>query len=317
MRTLITGGTGFIGSQVARVLAERGERPIIFDINDRQVPFKGIEDKVTIVKGDVSNYSHVFNVIQQYGIDVIYHLGSMLSVPSDADPWSSFRVNAQGGFHVLEAARILGVKKVTFSSTLATYGLDIREEVVDDYSLQRPNLFYGCTKVFVELMGRFYRRKFGIDFRAVRYPAIIGPGVKTPGVVQYYPWAIEHAYRGLPFKIWVTPEFRASAMYYKDAALGIIQCAEAPRENIKMVVYILGAIFLSAQELVDHIKKFIPGARLEFEPDMKILEVIKHLQKPTDDRCAREEFGWVSQYPIERTIQDFIKELRENPELYK
>ena len=175
---------------------------------------------MTIVKGDVSNYSHVFNVIKQYGIDVIYHLGSMLSVPSDADPWSSFRVNAQG-FHVLEAARILGVKKVTFSSTLATYGLDIREAVVDDYTLQRPNLFYGCTKVFVELMGRFYRRKFGIDFRGVRYPAIIGPGVKTPGVVQYYPWAIEHAYRGLPFKIWVTPEFRAPPCITKMRLWGL------------------------------------------------------------------------------------------------
>jgi hypothetical protein len=50
---------------------------------------------------------------------------------------------------------------------------------------------------------------------------------------------------------------------------------------------------------------------------MKILEVIRHLRKPADDRCVREEFGWVSQYPIEKTIQDFIKELRENPDMYK
>jgi nucleoside-diphosphate-sugar epimerase len=317
MATLITGGTGFIGAQVARVLAERGERPILFDINDRKTLLKGVENKVTVVKGDVSNYSHVFNVVKRYDIDVIYHLGSMLSVPSDADPWSSFQVNAQGGFHILEAARILGVKKVIFSSTLATYGLDIREPVIDDYTLQRPTLFYGCTKVFVELMGRFYKRKFGLDFRGVRYPQIIGPGVKTPGVGQYYPWAIEQAYKGNPFKIWVTPEIKIAAMYYKDSALSIIQCAEAPREKIKMGIYTLGGIFLSAQELVDSIKKFIPNARLEFEPDLKIVEAIRGLSKPIDDRCAREEFGWVSQYPIERTIEDFLRELRENPEMYE
>jgi nucleoside-diphosphate-sugar epimerase len=84
-----------------------------------------------------------------------------------------------------------------------------------------------------------------------------------------------------------------------------------------MGIYILGGIFLSAQELVDSIKKFIPNARLEFEPDMRIVEAIKGLSRPIDDRCAREEFGWVSQYPIERTIEDFIKELRENPEMYE
>lgn len=317
MAILVTGGTGFIGAQVARELVHQGEKPIVFDISDRQTLLKGVEDQVTVVKGDVSNYSHVFNAVKQYRIDTIYHLGSMLSVASDADPWSSFRVNAQGTFHVLEAARILGVRQVIFSSTLGTYGLDIREEVIDDYTLQRPALFYGCTKVFAELIGRFYKRKFGLDFRGVRYPAIVGPGVKTPGVVQYYSWAIEEAYKGNPFKIWVTPEIKFAAMYYKDAALSIIQCAQAPLEKIKMGVYVLGGMFLSAQELVDNIKKFLPKARLEFEPNMEIVQAIKGLSRPVDERCAREEFGWMGQYPIERTIEDFIRELRENPDMYQ
>jgi nucleoside-diphosphate-sugar epimerase len=317
MAILVTGGTGFIGAQVARVLVHKGERPVIFDINDRKTLLKGIAEKVTIVKGDVSNSSHVLNVVKQHKIDIIYHLGSMLSVPSDADPWSSFRVNAQGTLNVLEAARILGVKQVIFSSTLGTYGSDIREEIIDDYTLQRPTLFYGCTKVFAELMGRFYKRKFGLDFRGVRYPSIIGPGVKTPGIVQYNAWAIEQACKGKAFKIWVTPETKCPVMYYKDAALSIIQCADAPLEKIKMVVYVLGGMFLSAQELVDQIKTFIPGAQLTFEPDTALAEMIRVLSKPVDDRHAREEFGWENQYPIGRTIEDFIKEMRENPEMYE
>jgi len=314
MATLITGGLGFIGAEVARVLAKRGDKIIVFDIHDRKKLLKEMEEKVTVVKGDVSNYSHVFNVVKDFNIDLIYHLGSMLSVPSDADPWSSFRVNAQGTFHVLEAARILGVKKVIFSSTLATYGRDIRESVIDDYTLQRPVLFYGCTKVFSELMGRFYKRKFGLDFRGIRFPSIIGPGVKTPGVVQYNSWAIEEAWKGTPFKIWVTPETRCSAMYYKDAALSMIQCADTPLEKIKMVVYIVGGLFLSAQELVDAIKKFIPSAKLEFAPDMEIVNIMS--SKPIDSRYAREELGWVDQYPIDRAIEDFINELKEYPEIY-
>ncbi|MGZ3607621.1 MAG: SDR family oxidoreductase, partial [Syntrophales bacterium] len=96
---------------------------------------------------------------------IIFHLGGMLSVPSDADHAASFRANTMGTFHVLEAAKLFGVEQVIFSSTIATYGLDLEEGiVVDDYSLQRPQLFYGATKVFSELMGQFYRRKFGLDF---------------------------------------------------------------------------------------------------------------------------------------------------------
>jgi len=95
------------------------------------------------------------------------------------------------------------------------------------------------------------------------------------------------------------------------------QCADAPLEKIKMVVYVLGGRFISAQKLVDQIKNFIPSAQLTFEPDMALAETIKALSKPVDDRHAREEFGWENQYPIGRTIEDFIKELRENPEMYE
>ena len=314
MATLVTGGLGLSGAEVARVLAKTGEATIVFDIHDRKNRLKDMQEKVTVVKGDVSNYSHVFNVVKKFNINLIYHLGSMLSVPSDADPWSSFRVNAQGTFHVLEAARVLGVKKVIFSSTLATYGTDVRENIIDDYTLQRPVLFSGCTKVFSELIGRFYKRKFGLDFRGVRFPAIIGPGVKTPGVAQYNSWAIEEAFKGKPFKIWVTPETRCNIMYYKDAALSMIQCADTPLEKIKMVVYLVGGLHLSARELVDAIKKFFPNAQLEFAPDMKIVEIMS--SKPMDSRCAREELGWVDQYPLDRAIEDFINELKENPEIY-
>ena len=62
MAVLVTGGTGFIGAQVARTLVERGVRPVIFDIRDRKNLLKGVEDKVTVVKGDLANDSHVFNV---------------------------------------------------------------------------------------------------------------------------------------------------------------------------------------------------------------------------------------------------------------
>ena len=129
MGTLITGGTGFIGAEIVRLLVEAGEEDlVVFDVNPSTQRLGDIADEVETIRGDLSNFSHVLNAVQQAEPRTIYHLGSMLSVPSDADPSAAFRANAQGTFHVLEAARLLGVAQVLFSSTIATYGFDIREE---------------------------------------------------------------------------------------------------------------------------------------------------------------------------------------------
>lgn len=318
MNILVTGGTGFIGAELTKLLVAQGEKPIVFDIQFRPERMGGIEDKVIQVKGDVSNLAHVMDVVKKYKIQKIFHLGSMLSVPSDADPASAFHVNAEGTFNILEAARILDVEQVLFSSTIATYGADLQSEVLDDFSIQRPKVFYGCTKVFAELMGRFYKHKYGLDFRAVRYPSIPGPGVKTPGIVQYTAWSIEKAIKGEPFTIWVTPETVVPTMYYKDAALSILRLSEAPLESIKMIVYILAGIkpFFSAQTLVDSIKKYFPAAELNFAPDPIRMEQVKGLAHPIDDHFAVEEFGWECEFSLEGMIEDFIKMYQENPEKY-
>ena len=320
MSILITGGTGFIGAQVVQLLLEKNEQGIVvFDINPSTKLLEGVADQIEIVRGDLGNFSHVLNVVKTVRPKAIYHLGGMLSVPSDADHAASFRANAMGTFHILEAAKLFDVPQVFFSSTLATYGLDIQTPEIDDYTLQRPQLFYGCTKVFCEHMGLFYKRKYGLDFRGIRYPSIVGPGVKTPGVVQYTSWAIEESVKGSPYTIYVQPETRCPVMYFKDAAIAMIKVAEAPAENIKMVNYIIAGAkpIASAQELADIIRDRIPSAQIDFEPDLELQKVLDKLLLPIDDRVAREEWGWESQYDQERIVDDFIMEMKNHPERYE
>jgi nucleoside-diphosphate-sugar epimerase len=185
MAALVTGGTGFIGAEVVRMLVRAGDqRPTVLDGNASFQRLDDLHDQFDFVRGDVGNFSHVLNVVKQIKPRTIYHLGGMLSAASDADPWSAIRANALGTFHVLEAARLYEVPQVIFTSSVGTYGLDLAQDAIDDYTLQRPQYFYGVTKLFGELTGRFFQRKYGLDFRGVRYPAIVGPGIKTPGVVQ-------------------------------------------------------------------------------------------------------------------------------------
>jgi threonine 3-dehydrogenase len=318
MDVLVTGGTGFIGSEVVRVLLKRGERVTAFDINPSTKLLEDVKDKVKVVRGDLGNFSHVLSVVKESKPKVIYHLGGMLSVPSDADPQAAFRANAMGTFHVLEAARLFDVEKVLFSSTLATYGLNIREGKIDDFTLQRPELFYGCTKVFCELMGLFYRRKYGLDYRGVRYPSIVGPGVKTPGIVQYNAWVIEECAKGRPYTVYVRPDTRCPIMYYKDAARAIVMLGDAPRESIQMVNYVVAGPTpaASAQELVDMVRAKIPGAKIDFKVDEEKQKIIDKLVLPVDDSLARKEWGWYPEYDQERIVEDFLEELRNHPERY-
>jgi nucleoside-diphosphate-sugar epimerase len=319
MNILITGGTGFIGSEVVRILLEKGEKDlIVFDINPSTKLLDEVADQVEIVGGDIGIFSHVLNVVKKCKAKVIYHLGGMLSVPSDADPAAAIRTNALGTFHLLEAARLFDVSQVLFSSTLATYGLDIREGIINDYTLQRPQLFYGATKVFSELMGLFYKRKYGLDFRGVRYPSIVGPGVKTPGVAQYTSWVIEESAKGNPYTIYVKPETRCPVMYFKDAAQAIIKLGHAPIETIKTANYVIAGPtpIASAQELADRVRAKIPGAKIDFKPDLELQKILDKLFLPLDDSVARNEWNWMPEYDQERIVDDFIKEMRIHPHRY-
>lgn len=317
MGTLVTGGTGFVGAEVVRTLVQRGATDLtVFDINSSTQRLDEVASQVTIRQGDLGNLSQVLDAVRESKADVIYHLGGMLSLPSDQNPQAAFQANALGTYHVLEAARILGVSQVIFSSTIGTYCLGLDDEPLDDLTLQRPMLFYGACKVFGENMGSFYRRKYGIDFRCVRYPSIVGPGVRTPGSVQYTSRVIEESALGNSYSIWVQPDMRVTLLYVKDAALATVQLAESPTERIKMVNYLLGGYNPSAQELADLVKAKIPTANISFDVNQEIQARMEKSVHPIDDRFARDEWGWQPTYDLESMIDDFLRELAENPQRY-
>ena len=319
MSTLVTGGAGFIGAQVVRLLLEKGEkRPTVFSRNPSPSRLTGIADDVNVVSGDVGNFSHVLDAVSTAKPDVIYHFGAMLSVPSDADPSAAVQTNAMGTFHILEAARIFGVRQVIFASSIAVFGTDIEGDVRDDFTLQRPNLIYGATKVFGEHMGLFYKRKYGIDFRGLRYPSIIGPGVSTPGVVQYTSQVMEHSAKGNPYTMRVNPDLQTPVMYITEAGEAAVQLAEASLSDVQTAVYNVDGIqpTPSAQDLVDAVMRQLPSAQIMFDVDPERLSSSGDKFQRLDDRCARAEWGWNPKYDLDTIVTEMIAELKRHPERY-
>jgi len=309
MGTLITGGAGFVGLEVARQLLDRGETEItVFSRNPSERRLGDLAGKVTAVAGDVGNFSHVLDVVKTCRPAVIYHLGAMLSVPSDADPASAIQTNAMGTFYVLEAARLFEVGQVIFSSSIGTYGYGMPDAPIDDLTLQRPAFFYGATKAFGEHMGLYFKRRHGLDFRGIRYPSVVGPGVTTPGAVQYTSWMIEHAAEGKPFTVWVAPETRVPVMHVSEAATATIMLADAPAGDIRMVNYLVDGMkpTPSAGEIADAVRAAIPGAEIDFEPDPAIQGLIGTMMRPLDDTAARSEWGWRPTHSLGRIIDAFV-----------
>ncbi|WP_372722936.1 NAD-dependent epimerase/dehydratase family protein, partial [Immundisolibacter sp.] len=149
MRVLITGGTGFIGAEVVRQLvAEGGHEITVFHVSGAQQRLADIADRLTLVRGDIGNFSHILDAVKRSRPDAIFHLGAILSTASDLDPSAAMHANVNGTFNVLEAARILEVPQVLFASSIGTYGLDMGGEGIDDLTLQRPLSFYGTAKLF-------------------------------------------------------------------------------------------------------------------------------------------------------------------------
>ena len=313
--TLITGGAGFLGAEVARVLLSRGETDVtLFDLDPSTERLGDIADNVPVIRGDLGDAAEVAAAVAHSRPDAIYHLGGMLSAPSEADHVAAFRANAVGTFNVLEAARTHGVSQVLYASTINTYGHDLPEDAVDDYTLQRPAMFYGTTKLFGEHMGRFYRRRFGLDFRGIRYPSIVGPGVTTPGISQYTSHAIEASARGEPYTIFVEPHTRVPIIHVRDAAEAIVKLASAPTDRVQTVVYLIAGTTPTptAQDLADAIHARLPHANLDFRPDPAIQAVhnARRALASIDDTNARQEWNWRPKYDLVRIVDEIATGIR-------
>lgn len=308
MTVLVTGGTGFIGREVVRLLADRGEEVVAFSRDPSPSRLGELYDRCIPVAGDVGVFSHILNAVEEHKPHTIYHLGAMLSAPSEADPAASIQTNAMGTFYVLEAARLFGVAKVVFASSIATYGRDLPEAPVDDGTLQRPTLFYGATKAFGEHMGLYYRRRHGLDFRGIRYPSVIGPGVTTKGVAQYTSWMIEAAAAGQPFSVWAPPETSIPVMYIAEAATATLMLADAPKDAIRTVSYIVNGArpTPTAGEIADAVRQRVQGAEITFDPDPDVAPLLKHLTQPLDDAAAMREWGWRPTHDLTRIVDDFM-----------
>jgi UDP-glucose 4-epimerase len=230
-RVLVTGGGGFIGSNLVRALIERGDEVRVLDnfSTGNRANLEGVD--VEVIEGELRSYERVHNAVR--GTEVVFHLGALGSVPrSVQDPLTSSAVNVEGTLNVLLAARDEGVRRVVYSSSSSVYGprreLPVTEDMPPD-----PISPYGVAKLAAERYCVSFSRVYeSFESVVVRYFNVFGPR-QSPfsqyaAVIPLFVTAID---TGEPIVIYGDGEQRRDFTYVANVVDGTIKAAEAAGAN--------------------------------------------------------------------------------------
>ena len=179
MRTLVTGGAGFIGSHLAEALVQDGHAVTVVDDLSR-----GRRDRVPVparfVEADVND--DLSAILAECRPEVVFHEAAQIDVRrSVADPLFDTRVNVLGTVNLLQTCVTAGVRRFVFASSGgALYG-DTDEVPTSEGHPPRPASNYGAAKGAAELYGNVYSQLYGLEFVALRYANVYGPGQDPHG----------------------------------------------------------------------------------------------------------------------------------------
>jgi nucleoside-diphosphate-sugar epimerase len=227
VKALVTGGAGFIGSNLVRALLERGDEVRVLDnfATGNRANLEGLD--VEVFEGELRSYERCHNAVR--GVEVVFHLGALGSVPrSVQDPLTSSAVNVEGTLNVLLAARDESVRRVVFSSSSSVYGsradLPAHEEMAPD-----PISPYGVAKLAAERYCVSFTRVYhAFETVVLRYFNVFGP--RQNPYSQYaamVPLFITSVARGEPVTIFGDGEQSRDFTYVANVVDATIRAADA------------------------------------------------------------------------------------------
>lgn len=294
-RVLITGGLGFIGSNLAHRLVGLGAEVVLVDslvpeYGGNLFNVEGIQNRVRINISDVRDQHSIAYLVQ--GQDYLFNLAGQTShMDSMADPFADLEINCRAQLSILEACRKHnpGIK-IVFASTRQLYGKPDRLPV-DEAHLLRPVDVNGINKMAGEWYHILYNNVYGIRACALRLTNTYGPRMRIKDARQTFlgVW-LRLIAQGKPFEVWGGEQLRDFT--YVDDAVDALLLAAARDESNGEVFNLGGLAVLSLTELADLLIE-VAGvgeyAVHEFPADRKRIDIGDYY---ADDRRIKERLGW-------------------------
>ena len=284
MSTLVIGATGFIGPRLIRRLIARGETVVGMDVNPGATGFGGTPIGAPVLRGDVTRFDDVMRTILEVKperlINLAYGLGA-----GEGNPHQVMRLDVLGMDNCFEAARLAGVRRIVYASSVAVSGQQSnfgdRPATEDDPTYGTSQ--YAMHKIFNEFQARKYIKNYGMSITGVRPANVTGPD-KIRGSTDHVQIMVEAA-RGKPVHLPKKGMMRL-LVHVEDMAeiFARILLADSPRHSL----YNSGGIPVSLGELADVVRGFLPEASITFAEEGGREESGNYL---VDNGRLTQEFG--------------------------
>src|ERR1700720_4572932 len=302
MTTMVLGGTGFIGRRLVPLLAQRGEEIVCMDINPGTASYDQLGKQVRVVRGDVAQFDDVMAATVAAKPTRVVNLAYFLG--SEHAPHVATKLNIVGMDNCFEAARLCGVNRVVFASSLAVSGEQhfYGDRIVTEDDFRHGHVQYAMHKIFNEWQAQDYREKHGMEITAIRPANVTGPD-KIVGSVDHV-YCITTPARGKPV-----------SFPYKDAMRCPVHVDEIAEIFARVIMtdkpthmaYNTGGQAISMGELADIVREFLPDAKITFDKEVGGKELSGNYL--IDNTRLVQEFG-VQYRPYRERVLQIINDIR-------
>jgi UDP-glucose 4-epimerase len=289
LKTLVTGGGGFIGSNLVRALLERGDDVRVLDnySTGNRANLADLAADVEVVEGELRSYERVHAATR--GVEVVFHQGALPSVPrSVQDPLTTAAVNTEGTLNVLLAARDEGIRRVVAASSSSVYG---NSDELPRVETQNPDPIspYGVSKLAGERYCVSFSRVYGLETVALRYFNVFGPNQDpTSQYAAVVPRFITAIADGRPVPIYGDGEQQRDFTFVSNVVAANLLAAEADGVSGSIVNIATGRA-TSVNELAEAIASILG---LAVEKELHPARTGDIRDSWADVTRARELLGW-------------------------
>ena len=327
MKVIITGGGGFLGSQLCQKLLGRGaitgpsggaEKIGEIVLLDAVFHRPSTDSRVRQIIGDISNRDTVFSATGSDAATAIFHLASMVSGECEQRFDDALRVNLDGGRNVFEAARAAaGRPRVVFASSIACFGGEAMQDPNTDRTKLTPQTTYGMTKAICELMVNDHSRKGHFDGRSARLPTVIvRPGIPNAAASSWASGMFREPLAGEPCLLPVRRDQCHPMTGYRTVIDSLIALYEVPADRLRDDRTIGLPAHRVTPQLAESVLREVAGERgLKLGPitdafDARIQGIVSNWPVAVDGARAI-ALGLPSPPPlkqiVEQYLEDFVK----------
>ena len=308
-RILVIGCSGQIGSELTLALRKIYGNENVFATDIKQPP-KDILESGPFNTLDVMDYNNLLHFAVRFKITQVYNLAAVLSGNAEKIPQQAWEINMRALMNTLELARDSDAKKLFWPSSIAVFGPTTPRHNTPQLTVMEPNTVYGISKLAGERWGEYYHRRYGVDFRSLRYPGLISYKTEAGGGTTDYAVEIYYeAIRNNSYNCFLREDTALPMMFMDDAIKATIQLMEADPARLSLrSSYNVGGMSFTPKEVVAAIRKHQPDFSVTFEPDFR-QAIADSWPASIDDSVARADWGLSDAYNLESMTALMLNEI--------